>query len=217
MRNGDMSGAHPARRTLPVVHAVVWSDYLCPWCYLGLARSAQLEALGVDVTPLPYELHPEIPPEGWSVKEDRGRRLYARIAAECEEAGLEPPERPLRIPNTRAVLAASEWVRRNCPPAVHKALHRSLFDAMFRLGLDLGSPTVVDDLVAAAGADPAACRAAVDSGAMDAALADSRERAVDAGVSGTPAWLIDDRLLIPGVQSPEYVARMVERLRRPRP
>jgi predicted DsbA family dithiol-disulfide isomerase len=194
------------------VDAEVWSDYLCPWCYLGLSRTSLLESLGVAVTPLPYELHPEIPAAGWSIGEGRGRRLYDRIAADCEAAGLAAPVRPSRIPNTRPVLAASEWVRVNSSRSVHQRLHHSLFDAMFVDGLDLGDPDVVDHLVAAAGADAEACRAAVSSGAMDAALASSRERAVDHGVAGTPAWLLDGRLLIPGVQPEDYYRRMVSRL-----
>jgi predicted DsbA family dithiol-disulfide isomerase len=194
------------------VDAEVWSDYLCPWCYLGLSRTALLESLGVTVNPLPYELHPEIPVSGWSMKEHRGQRLYDRIAADCDAAGLPAPVRPTRIPNTRPVLAASEWVRRNSPRDVHQRLHRSLFDAMFVAGLDLGDPAVVDHLVADAGADALACRTAVSSGAMDAALASSRERAVDHGVAGTPAWLLDGRLLIPGVQPEDHYRRMLTRL-----
>jgi predicted DsbA family dithiol-disulfide isomerase len=198
-----------------VVDAVVWSDYLCPWCYVGLDRTRQLEDLGVRVTTMPYELHPDVPPEGWTSKEGRGRRLYERIAAECEEAGL-PFARPARIPNTRRALATSEWVRVNAPHA-HKTLHRSLFDALFVDGAPLDDPALLDALVDAAGADAAACRAAVEAGEMDAALEASREAAIDAGVTGTPSWFLDDRLLIPGLQAPEIYERMVTRLReRPR-
>src|SRR5688500_16602448 len=73
---------HPSL-TCGHMEAVVWSDYLCPWCYAGLDRSARLEAeLGVTVTPLPYELHPGIPLEGVPSKS-----RYSRIALECEAAG----------------------------------------------------------------------------------------------------------------------------------
>lgn len=120
--------------------------------------------------------------------------------------------RPARIPNTRRALAASEWVRRNAPIEVHKSLHSSLFAAVFRDGLDLSEPTVVFGLVAAAGANSDECADAIESGALELPLAESRQRALDAGVSGTPAWLLDDRLLIPGVQPPEYFDRMVARL-----
>ena len=75
--------------TVRLVEAVVWSDYLCPWCYVGRDRTAAIEDLGVQVTPLPYELHPEIPPEGRRaarsrreshglVRERLGRRVRKR-------------------------------------------------------------------------------------------------------------------------------------------
>jgi len=44
------------------VDAVVWSDYLCPWCYLGRDRTKLLGELGVNVVPQPFEVHPEYPP-----------------------------------------------------------------------------------------------------------------------------------------------------------
>jgi len=197
------------------VHATVWSDYLCPWCYAGLDRTARLQAMGVAVTVMPFELHPEVPPEGWTVAEGRGRRLYQRIAAECAAAGM-PFNRPSRIPNSRRALATSEWVRVNAPEA-HPVLHRSLFDALFVEGQAIDDPDVLDGLVAAANVDAAACRSAVDAGAMDAAVAASREAAFDAGATGTPSWFLDDRLLIAGLQAPEVYERMVTRLReRPR-
>lgn len=193
------------------LQAVVWSDYLCPWCYVGLARTALLEDLGVSVTPLPYELHPEFPPDGLPLADDRGRRLYARIAEECRAAGMEL-RKPTRLPNTRRALATSEWVRLHASDA-HPGLHRALFEAAFVHGLDIGDAEVVDALVADAGADAAAARAAVEAGELDAALALSREQAIDAGVAGTPAWLIDGRLLIPGIQAPDVFERLVTRLR----
>jgi predicted DsbA family dithiol-disulfide isomerase len=36
-----------------VLTAKVWSDYICPWCYLGRDRTALIESLGVVVTVLP--------------------------------------------------------------------------------------------------------------------------------------------------------------------
>jgi predicted DsbA family dithiol-disulfide isomerase len=39
------------------------------------------------------------------------------------------------------------------------------------------------------------------------------EEAYDAGISATPSWYIDDRLVIPGVQDRTYYEHMVNRLR----
>ena len=45
------------------MQALLWRDYLCPWCYLGRDRTALLESLGVTVDVRSYELHQENPRE----------------------------------------------------------------------------------------------------------------------------------------------------------
>lgn len=192
------------------MEAVVWSDYLCPWCYLGLARSALLESMGVVVTPRPFELHPEIPEDGWQLTDNRGRRLYDRLATECEQAGL-AFRRPEIVPNTRRALETTEWVRANAPDRL-AAVHRSFFDAVFVRGDPISDPEVVNDIVAGAGADAEAARAAVERGELKQAVDRSREEAIDAGAAGAPAWLIEGRALITGVQAPDFFERVVRRL-----
>jgi predicted DsbA family dithiol-disulfide isomerase len=177
---------------------VLWSDYICPWCYLGQDRTALLRSLGVAVTPRPFELHPDIPIGGIPI-----RRRYSRIAAGCADAGL-PFRPPTVVPNSRRALLTAESVRLNAPHAF-EALDRALFTAYFVNGLDIGDPDVIDDLVEQSGAGK------VDLD--DALLASSMEEAYEAGIGGTPAWLIDGRLLIPGVQDRSYYERMIERLR----
>lgn len=198
------------------MQAVVWSDYLCPWCYLGLDRTALLESLGVAVTPLAYELHPEIPPAGLALSEHRGRRLYDRLATECEAVGL-PFTKPSVIPNTRRALETAEWVRAHDPGRLDR-LHRALFAAVFEQALPIHDPDALDEVVASVGADAAAARRAVVAGELTRAVDANKADALEHGVTGTPAWLIDDRLLIPGVQPREHFQRMVARLRaRPTP
>ncbi len=137
--------------------------------------------------------------------------MYARIEAECEQAGL-PFNRPARVPNTRRALSTAEWVRRNQPEAFD-SLDRSLFHAHFLENRPLDDPAVLEELVAAAGVDAAAARDAVDSGAMEASLRESMDAALDANVTGTPAWLLDGRLLIPGAQPRDLFEIWVQRLR----
>ncbi|MBV9411624.1 MAG: DsbA family protein [Acidimicrobiia bacterium] len=176
-----------------------------------------LRSLGVTVTSLPYELHPEIPVGGISLKERWGARygeasaMYARIEKECEQAGL-PFRRPARVPNTRRALETAEWVRRNQPTSFD-SLERALFDTHFIENRPLDDPEVLDELVSAAGADAVAARVAVDEGAMLPALRESMDAAMDANVTGTPAWLLDGRLLIPGAQSRDLYEIWVQRLR----
>jgi predicted DsbA family dithiol-disulfide isomerase len=136
--------------------------------------------------------------------------MYRRIEAECEAVGL-PFRRPTWIPNTRRALQTAECVRQRYPDAFD-ALDRSLFDAHFVEGRNIGDPEVLDDLVGRAGADARAVRAAVEAGELASVLVASMDQARDADVTGTPSWLLDGRLLIPGVMPRELFERAVRRM-----
>ena len=173
----------------------MWSDYLCPWAYLGTDRTALLVELGLTVTVLPFELHPELPAEGRAVKP--GGRLAAvfdYIASECASAGL-AFRAPTHIPNSRAALQAAELVREHEPESFDR-LHAALFAAVFVDARDIGD---VADAIHRNIAWPGV-RASTDA-------------AIAQGVTGTPAYLLDNRLLVPGVQPREALAQWVSRLR----
>jgi predicted DsbA family dithiol-disulfide isomerase len=194
------------------VRVTVWSDYCCPWCYLALDRLDVLDELGVAVDLLPFELHPEIPPGGRRHRPDgRTAAVFDRIGAECAEVGL-PFATPVATPNTAMVLAASEAVRRTSPDAF-LPLHRRLFTAHFVDGLDLGDEAVVDGLVAECGADVDAVRAWRADGRAEAAVAEARVAATEAGVTATPAFRFDTGLVITGVHPRDSLARWVTRMR----
>ena len=193
------------------MEALLWSDYLCPWCWLGRDRSAVLEAMGVAVTHLPYDLHPEVPSAGRPVRP--GGRLdavFARIGAECARTGTEF-RAPTRTPNTRRALETAELVRLAAPDAF-TAVDEAFFRAHWVDGLDLGNPDLLDELVVAAGApiEEMAERRADGEGrrSLERSMALAREH----GVTATPAWLVDGVFLIPGVQPVETMQRWVGRL-----
>ena len=73
----------------------VFSDYACPWCYLGLARLRQAaEDEPVDVVLLPFPLSPDTPEEGRELRpylEARGMDVdaaRARLGALLADTGL---------------------------------------------------------------------------------------------------------------------------------
>ena len=189
----------------------MWSDYCCPWCYLALDRLEQLDALGVAVELLPFELHPEIPPGGRRHRPDgRTAAAFARVGAECAEVGL-PFTPPAATPNTAMVLGVSEAVRRTTPEAFPD-LHHRLFRAHFVEGLDLGDEAVIDELAELAGADVDAVRAWRADGRAEAAVAEARTTAVEAGVTAIPAFRFDTGLFITGVHPRASLARWVTRM-----
>jgi predicted DsbA family dithiol-disulfide isomerase len=193
------------------MQALLWRDYLCPWCYLGRDRTELLESLGVQVTTLGYELHPDVPGEGRAVRPDgRLATVIAGIGAECESLGM-LFRAPSRIPNTRRALETIEVVRaqqRQAFAAVDDAFYR----AVWIEDVDLGDPEVVEAALVAAGVDPVPIERSRKLGDGAAALEAAMAEAYDHDVTGTPAWWVDDRLLIPGVQDRATVERWVGRL-----
>ena len=196
------------------MRADLWSDFICPWCYAAQDRTARLVARGVPVTLLPYELHPEIPPEGRDLRDARpgGRTdaVYSRIEAECADVGL-PFNRPRRVPSSRLALEVSDEVRRTQPDAFEE-LARALFRAHFVDGEPIDDAGVVRRLVEGAGADPDPVFDAVERGVTRTAVDASMAAALDAGVAGTPAYQFDGGLLLPGLQPVEVYDRIVTKL-----
>src|SRR5215831_17883311 len=110
-----------------------WYDFLCPFCYVGQARTAILVRHGLDVVELPFQAHPDIPLGGIPAGPRTGP-IYAMLEREAKEAGL-PLVWPPRLPNTRRALAAAEWARRH-QPSTFREFQKELFDAHFDLGED---------------------------------------------------------------------------------
>jgi predicted DsbA family dithiol-disulfide isomerase len=193
------------------VEATCWSDYLCPWCYVGQARDRLFTELGVTVVHRPYELHPEIPAEGRRVRPDgRLSPTFDRVEEACAEAGL-PFRRPERMPNTRVALETAEWVRVHHPHAF-AAVHQGLFAAHFATGDPLDDQRVLDAIVAGAGAPADEVRAAVGRGDAAALVDASMAQARDAGVTSTPSWVLGDGFVIPGALDASTIRRWLEKV-----
>ncbi|MBA3282606.1 MAG: DsbA family protein [Acidimicrobiia bacterium] len=191
--------------------AACWSDYLCPWCYVGQQRDALMASLGVNLVHRPYELHPEIGSGGLTVRADgRLRATFDRVEAECRAAGV-AFRRPTRMANTRRALEAAEWVRVHHEEAF-PAVHRGLFAAAFVTGDPLDDAGVVDRVVRAAGAPAEEVRAMVDAGRATALVDASMAEARRVGVSSTPTWVFDGGLVVPGALDPVTVERWVTKV-----
>lgn len=193
------------------MEATCWSDYLCPWCYVGQDRSRLMESLGMPVVHRPYELHPELPPTGRTIRADgRLSATLQRVAAECELVGL-PFRAPTRTPNTRRALETAEWVRLHHGEAFD-AVHAGLFDAHFAAGLAIDDPEVIDAIVERSGAPASDVRAAVDAGGARRLVDASMDEAHRLGVTSTPTWVLPDGFAIPGALDRATLQRWVTKL-----
>lgn len=186
---------------------------------MGLDRSRHLEEHhGATVVWVPFDLHPEIPDGGIPIDRlfggDAATRAgaFGRIASLAAEAGL-PFRPPDWVPRTRTVQGLTEWLRRR-DPVVAARFHRAVFTAYWGDGRNIEERTTVLELAGGAGADPAELASALDAGDVGSLVDASTAAAHRIGVTGTPAWLIDRRALVPGAQPravfDEVIARLAE-------
>jgi predicted DsbA family dithiol-disulfide isomerase len=127
-----------------------------------------------------------------------------------DEAGLPYSREITRVSNSRRAQQLIELAR---DAGLHEALHLRIMDAYWHRARDIGDPEVLREEAAAAGLDAAEVE---DVLAGDRYLdrLEAQTRALhDVGGGGVPAWVIDDRVLVPGAQPHDVFERVIERLR----
>ena len=183
--------------------AYQWYDLTCPFCYVAQSRNKILQANGYNVISLPFQAHPEIPAEGLYMGKRKGP-MYELLQKEATEANL-PLCWPERLPNSRYALALAEQVRRHHPD-LFPAVKERLYAAHFALNEDLGSMEFVDGCLNRLGIRKQETKEWIESGQAFEDLRASQENAQRIGVTGTPAWMLDGRLIVglPAISDLDY-------------
>ena len=194
---------------------VVYSDVICPWCYVGKRR---LEAaLGAPDVPeqvslawRPFQLNPDMPADGITRAEYRMRKFGPERAGELDrsmkqtgrEVGIDFAfDRMQRTPNTRLahrlIWEAGRQGRQN-------EIVNLLFKAYFEDALDIGNAEVLTKLAVEAGLEAAAvARALSDQESLDAVVElENQGRAT--GIQGVPFFILLGKYGVSGAQPPEF-------------
>lgn len=205
-----------------MVRLDIFSDPVCPWCYIGKANLDRALEAHADhpfrIEWHPFQLNPDMPAEGVDKHdylaakfgEDRLVQMHLRLKEASRAAGAEiDPDTPRRMPNTLNAHRLIHWAGlEGRQTAVVSAIMR----AYWREGRDIGNAAVLADIAAAAGMDRAvtARLLASDADADDIRARDSDARAK--GVSAVPTFLIAQQYVVSGAQPPEVWARVIEEL-----
>jgi predicted DsbA family dithiol-disulfide isomerase len=218
----------PAKVTIDI-----WSDVMCPWCIIGFKQLqtglAQLAGeIEAEVRWLPFELNPDMPPEG-EPQDQHVARKYGRTSIEMEanrdrllgfgdRAGYsfrftgagEPP--PATIWNTFLAHRLLKWALIEHGAEAQTRLKLALFDAHFQLRRNVGEAEVLLDVAENVGLDRAAAETALADETLAVIVRQEERLAYDQNVSGVPAMLVNDKFLIPGAQEPETYANALRRV-----
>jgi predicted DsbA family dithiol-disulfide isomerase len=194
------------------------SDVACPWCAIGLASLEQAlatlgpEAAAVELHFQPFELNPDMPPEGadaamylkakYGMGDAQLAANRANIAARGAALGFTFGERA-HVWNTFDAHRLLHWAGLQSA-AAQLAMKRALLKAYHGDGRNPGAREVLLDAAAAAGLDTAEAAAVFDD--RDCFAAEVREAEAEwqqAGIRSVPSVVLDRRFLVQGGQPPE--------------
>jgi predicted DsbA family dithiol-disulfide isomerase len=198
----------------------VWSDVVCPFCYLGSHRLddalAQFEHRDhVEVRRRAFELDPSAPhdygvtlPEllakKYAMPIERARSLNQRLEAEAGELGLSWSMKDAKPANTfdahRLIALASHQSK-------GAVMTERLFRAYFSDGLLISDRDTLTTLALECSVSDAPRLWSGDEFIRD--VRDDERRASELGITGVPSFVIDERLMVVGAQGSDQLLKVL--------
>ena len=167
----------------------VWSDYVCPFCYL---QEPVFEAVSkqygnaIEVRWHAFELRPEpvptLDPGGEYLRTIWARSVYPMAAQRGMTLRLPPVQ-----PRSRKAFEAAEFAR---SVGRFEAMHDALFRAFFQDGKDLASDDVLVEIASSIAVDGVGLRDALEQGTFSATVLEDQGAAQRLGVSGVPTMVV---------------------------
>jgi predicted DsbA family dithiol-disulfide isomerase len=208
----------------------VWSDVVCPWCYIGKRRfEAALNTLAregddvdVEVVYRPFQLDPKAPPGTTTPVVDAYARKFGgyeqaqamidRVTGTAAGEGLKFHLDRARRANTLLAHRLLWWAEQPSSPVDQASLEERLFAAYFTNGENVGDPDVLADLAVELGADREIVATFLDSDeGTDEVHTMLREAAAD-GITAVPTYVVDGAWAIPGAQDPAVFVAVLRKL-----
>jgi predicted DsbA family dithiol-disulfide isomerase len=197
------------------------SDFVCPWCFIGIARLKAAVAVVREQRPdfeyqarwRPFFLNPDTPPEGEPylpfLEHKFGGRanveaIFERVRAAGRPYGIEYAfeQIPFRA-NTLKVHRLSAWAqaRGDARPLIER-----LFAGNFQRGEHLGDADTLVRIAGECGYDTATVAAFLASGDLEAEVLKDAAEIVGMGITMVPTFIIGGKQIIVGAEDPTILA-----------
>jgi len=204
----------------------IWSDVVCPWCYVGKRRlESALAAFPhrdeVEVVYRSFELDPSAPVHGHELSTGVIARKYGRSEAEMRqmqqqlidlaaEEGLAFRLFDTVHTNTVDAHRLLHLALETGGPALQRDLKEALLSAYFEQARNVGDDDVLTEVAVAAGLDEARVREVLAgreyADAVEADVAQARAY----GAGGVPFFVVDSKYGISGAQPADVFAQVLD-------
>ena len=200
----------------------IWSDVVCPWCYVGKRRFEQALAGfphrdEVEVVWRAFELDASAPAERtggyaenlaakYRVPVSEAQRMIDSMTAAAAADGLDFRFDVARPGNT---FDAHRLLHLAAERGVQDAVKERLLRATFTEGEPVGDHETLVRLVAEAGLDADEARDVLASDRYAAEVRGDERQAQAYGISGVPFFVVDGRYGVSGAQPAEALAQVL--------
>ena len=201
------------------------SDISCPWCVIGLKSLEQALANVADVAEAelhfhPFELNPQMAPEGEDIAEhlarkygatdEQGAQTREMIRARGAEVGFRfEMDKRSRIYNTFDAHRLLHWAELQ---GRQRELKLALFEAYFTKGESPASHEVLARVAGEVGLDASEAADVLAGGAYADEIREQEEFFQRQGINSVPAIIINQRHLISGGQPAEVFERALRQI-----
>jgi predicted DsbA family dithiol-disulfide isomerase len=194
------------------LHVDVWSDFVCPWCYLVATSLEKLkESHDVTVTWKAYELRPKDapPPPADYVERIKASRPQLHAIAKTHY-GIEMNQGKWGI-DSRPSLIGMKFAEKY---GKGDDYHKAVFEAYFTEAKNIEDQNVLADIAAFVGIKREAFLASLNDAELDSAVIQDVMTAYQYQIRGVPALIFENKFYIPGAQPYEELVRFVEQMER---
>jgi predicted DsbA family dithiol-disulfide isomerase len=189
----------------------VWADYICPWCYIGIAELETVRGeFDLSIERLPFELRPDAPATGWALPEHIRAKLESAgnpVRIRAKQLGIEIRERT-HIPSSRRAHECTEFARAQ---GKIDPFHASVLRSYWTDGEDIHDWSVLEKIATSAGLDAAAMRESVEAGTWTRAFEERIAEAHEIGIHAVPTFVIAERFVVEGAQPADVLRQAISR------
>ncbi len=173
------------------IKITIYSDYVCPFCYLGKGIMGILKGeFALEEEWLPFELHPKTPPEGirWNdlYYGMNHESFFKNMDSKGEHLDIHFNPQPIMY-NSNLALQAGEYAKEF---GRHDAFHQAMFTGNFVDCRNIGSIAVIADIAARVDLDPRDLEEALRENRYAARIIEVAESAKESGINSAPTFEI---------------------------
>lgn len=226
MQNPSLGSSVPPEGPMPILAVEIWSDIVCPWCYIGkrrfeaaLARFAHRDR--VRVVWRSFQLDPgaparseiglnEVLADKYGVSPARARAMNDQVTRLARAEGLDFRLDRARHGNT---FDAHRLIHLAAAHGLQEAAQERLMRAYFTDGLPIGAPETLVAVGTELGLPDEEVRALTTSDAYADQVRRDQARGAAFGIRSVPFFVFDEQIGVSGAQTGEVFLQVLEQTR----